>query len=131
MTGSSASDARELLSDLLATFRDAREPSAPAERLWTEAAPRFRSRLGGPEHLAHLFGNPAWAPLMGHASAEIEAWDELDGAARATVRVVASDGAVVRYVASLSRPRGGGDGSQSSESDWRISGLVRAELADA
>ncbi len=116
-------DPQALLQEVLAAFHRARDPDAPAARLWQVATPRFRSRLGGPEHLADLFGNPAWAPLLGHASAEIEDFDAIEGAARATLRVEARDGTVVRYLASLARDADG--------TTWRISGLVRAELADA
>ena len=116
-------DPQALLQDVLVTFRAGSDPAAPAARLWEVATPRFRSRLGGPEHLADLFGNPAWAPLLGHASAEVEGFDAIEGAARATLRVEARDGTVVRYLASLARDADG--------TTWRISGLVRSELADA
>jgi hypothetical protein len=118
-----SADPRALLEELSAAFGDGADPGAPAAWLWRVATPRFRSRLGGPEHLEHLFGNAAWAPLLGHAGAEVESLDTIDGAARATLRVEARDGAVVRYLASLTRDA---DGAR-----WRVSGLVRAELADA
>jgi hypothetical protein len=116
-------DPRALLDAVLAAFRDGDDPATPAARLWDVATPRFRSRLRGPEHLADLFANPAWAPLLGHRSADVESFDAIDGAARAALRVEARDGTVVRYLASLARDADGGS--------WRVSGLVRAELADA
>jgi len=116
-------DPEALLQEVLAAFHRARDPGAPAARLWEVATPRFRSRLRGPEHLADLFGNPAWAPLLGHERAEVESIDAIEGAARATLRVAGRDGTAVRYLASLARDADG--------TTWRISGLVRAELADA
>jgi hypothetical protein len=116
-------DPRALLQEVLAAFHGAHDPGVPAARLWEVATPRFRSRLRGPEHLTDLLGNPAWAPLLGHARAEVETLDAIEGAARATLRIEARDGTVVRYLASLARDAEG--------TTWRISGLVRAELADA
>ena len=143
-------DPRALLEALLLRFAQASDPREPATALLSVAAPRFASRAGDAEHLAHLFGNAAWAPLLGHASAEIRELEVLDDAARATVRVRAADGTTVSYLASLRRgvpagPRRGdpGDGSapdgsatdgsaaDGSVAVWRVTGLVRSELADA
>lgn len=115
--------ARALLEELLEVFRAGETPEPPAAFLWQAATPRFRARLGGPDHLAQLFVNPAWAPLLGHASSDVEAFETIEGAARATLRIDPEDGATVRYLASLARDADG--------ATWRISGLVRAELADA
>lgn len=116
--------AEELLLEVLAAFRDASDPREPAGRLWQAASPRFRSKLGGPDHLARLFGNPAWAPLMRHAAARPLSLERIDRAARATVEVTAADGTQVRYLASLLQA---GD---ADDDGWQVSGLVREELAD-
>jgi len=138
-------DPGELLASLLRRFAEADDPHAPATALLSVAAPRFASRAGDAEHLAHLFGNAAWAPLLGHAAAEIGEVEVLDDAARATVRVRAADGTTVSYLAPLRRgvpagPPGDGPGDGSapdgsatdgSAAVWRVTGLVRSELADA
>lgn len=116
--------ARDLLLDVLATFREASDPREPAGRLWRAASPRFRSKLGGPDHLERLLGNPAWAPLLRHVVAQPTSLERIDRAARATVEVVAADGTTVRYLASLLQ---GGDADDDA---WQLSGLVREELAD-
>ena len=144
-------DPRALLEALLLRFAQASDPREPATALLSVAAPRFASRAGDAEHLAHLFGNAAWAPLLGHAAAETGEVEVLDDAARATVRVRAADGTTVSYLASLRRgvpagPPGDGSAPDGSATDgsaadgsvadgsaavWRVTGLVRSELADA
>lgn len=125
-----AATAHHALATLLAAFRsndgadDPPDPSVPAARLWEASTARFRSKLGGPGHLADLFGNPAWAPLLGHRSATVDDVRVIEDAARAEVLVHAHDGAAVRYLASLVRT------SDPADPAWRLSGLVRAELAD-
>ena len=128
-------DPRELLEALLRRFAEADDPHAPATVLLSVATPRFASRAGDAEHLAHLFGNAAWAPLLGHAAAEIGELEVLDDAARATLHVRAADGATVSYLASLRRDaldeaRRDGYGAGAGAA-WRVTGLVRSELADA
>lgn len=111
-----------LLHDLLAAFRTSTDPSVPAERLWQTASARFRSKLGGPDHLMHLFGNPAWQPLIAHTEASVERFDRIADTARATVRVTTQAGDEVHYLASMNQVR--------ERDAWQVSGLVRAELAD-
>lgn len=130
-------DPRALLDALLASFAGADGPHEPARALLSVASPRFASRVGDATHLAHLFGNAAWAPLLGHAAAEACEIAILGDAARATLRVRAADGTTVSYLASLRREelredacddaREGEDGGPC----WRLTGLVRSELADA
>ena len=125
-----AATAQRALETLVAAFRGSDgadhgpDPSVPAARLWEASTPRFRSKLGGPGHLADLFGNPAWAPLLGHRAATVDDVRVIEDAARAEVLVQPHDGAEVRYLASLVRS------SDPADRAWRLSGLVRAELAD-
>ncbi len=128
-------DPRELLQALLTRFRDASDPRDPARALLAVASSRFASRAGDATHLAHLFGNAAWAPLLGHASAEVGEIEVLDDAARATILVRAADGATVSYLASLRRDEPAearrDDQADGGGAVWRVTGLVRSELADA
>jgi len=128
-------DPGELLASLLRRFAEADDPHAPATALLSVAAPRFASRAGDAEHLAHLFGNAAWAPLLGHAAAEIGELEVLDDAARATLHVRAADGTTVSYLASLRRnalpDARHHDSGAGAGAVWRVTGLVRSELADA
>lgn len=120
-------DPRELLETLLARFADASGPHDPARALLSVAGPRFASRVGDASHLAHLFGNAAWAPLLGHATADVLEVDVLDDAARTTIRVHAADGTTVSYLASLRRH----DLRDDLRPRWQVTGLVRSELAGA
>lgn len=128
-------DPRELLEALLSRFARASDPLDPARALLSVATPRFASRAGDVTHLAHLFGNAAWAPLMGHAAARIGEVQVLDDAARARITVRAADDTTVSYLASLRRDDPGDDQGDdqgaSAGAAWRVTGLVRSELADA
>lgn len=135
MTPATESSIRAFLAELLAPFGEVDEAAgsavraAPATALWDVATPRFRSKLGGPEHLADLLGNPAWGPLVGHRSVDIAGVHVIDDAARAEATVTAGDGTTVRYLVSLVRSPATGDGEGGTPT-WRVSGLVRAELSD-
>lgn len=128
-------DPRKLLEALLTRFADASDPRDPARALLAVASPRFASRAGDATHLAHLFGNAAWAPLIGHASAQIGEVAVLDDAARVTIVVRAADGTTASYLASLRRDEAA-EAERDDQADgagdvWRVTGLVRSELADA
>lgn len=118
-------DPRALLEALMVRFSKADGPHDPARALLSVAGPRFASGAGDARHLAHLFGNPAWAPLLGHAAAEVGEIEVVDAAARATIRVRTADGTTVSYLASLRRD----DRRENGRPCWQVTGLVRSELA--
>lgn len=127
-------DPRALLEAILNSFATSTGTVAPALAVWSVASPRFAARLGDPGHLAHLFGNAAWQPLIGHREATIASLEQLGTAARATVRITARDGSSVSYLATLklmeakvAEAPGGGE----SKPAWLLTGLVRSELVDA
>lgn len=113
-----------VLTRLLASFRGG-EARPAADALLRVASSRLAGKLGGSAHLTHLFANPAWAPLLGHRSARVDGLDRIGDAARARIEVEAADGARVAYLASLRRVPG-----DAVEPAWRLTGLVREELAD-
>lgn len=117
-------DPTELLTRLLARFR-AGEARPAADALLRVADPRMTGKLGGVDHLTHLFANAAWAPLLGHRAARVGGLERIGDAARARVEVEAADGARVAYLASLRRAPG-----DAADRAWRLTGLVREELAD-
>jgi hypothetical protein len=112
------------LTRLLTAFQGG-EARAAADVLLRVADPKMTGKVGGAAHLAHLFTNPAWAPLLGHRSARVGGVERIGDAARARIEVEAADGARVAYLASLRR-------APEAEADvaWRLTGLVREELAD-
>lgn len=119
-----ARDPAETLRRLLATFEDG-EARPAAEALLRVAAPRLAGKLGGAAHLTHLFTNPAWAPLLGHRAARLGALERIHDAARARIEVEAADGTRVVFLASLRRAP-----DDAADPAWRLTGLVREELAD-
>lgn len=117
-------DATELLTRLLTSFRaGAARPAADA--LLRVADPRMTAKLGGTEHLTHLLQNPAWAPLLGHRAARVAGLERIGDAARARIEVEAADGTRMAYLASLRRAA-----DDAGDRPWRLTGLVREELAD-
>jgi hypothetical protein len=93
-----------------------------ARALLDVAAPRLAARLGDEKHLAHVLGNAAWAPLVGHRSADVGPEDRIGDAARLRVEVRTEHGASVAYLASARR---------DADGVWRFTGLVREELASS
>lgn len=112
------------LTRLLTAFQGG-EAHAAADALMRVAAPRLTGKLRGATHLTHLFANPAWAPLLGHRSARVGDLERIGHAARARIEVEAADGARVAYLASLTRAP-----DDAADPVWRLTGLVREELAD-
>lgn len=92
-----------------------------ARSLLDVAAPRLAARLGDEHHLAHVLSNAAWAPLVGHRRAAIGPEERIGDAARMRIEVETEAGDHVAYLASARH-----DGSTGA---WRLTGLVREELA--
>lgn len=91
-----------------------------ARALLDVAAPRLATRLGDEDHLAHVLDNPAWAPLVGHRSADVGPEERIGDAARLRIEVRTERGDRAAYLASARQDVGGA---------WRLTGLVREELA--
>lgn len=91
-----------------------------AAKLHAAATPRFRSRVGSPADLARHLRNPLNAPLLGHAEAVPGEPERIADAARQRVAVVTPEGERAAYLLSSKRDEDG---------NWRVSGLVREEVA--
>jgi hypothetical protein len=113
------SDAAARLAPVLSAFARG-DLRAAARALLDVAAPRLAARLGDEDHLAHVLGNPAWAPLVGHRSAEVGPEERIGDAARLRIEVRSARGEPAAYLASARRDAGGA---------WQVTGLVREELA--
>jgi hypothetical protein len=112
-----SSGPERLLADVLTALRNGPDDGAAA--LWSALAPRARAPLGDPANARRALANELLAPLVGHARADVEAWDRLGDAARTRVAVSGGPGGTATYLVSARR---GGDGA------WRISGLRRDDL---
>jgi hypothetical protein len=89
------------------------------------ASDRMRGLIGDQAAFSRALGNSANAPLLGHASARLEALDRDGDSARAAVVITAAGGSAVRYTIALKRQvRGDRRGC------WLLSGIARegAEL---
>jgi hypothetical protein len=106
-----------LLVDVLTALRTG--PEAGAAALWSALTPRARAPLGDPAGTKRALGNELLAPLVGHALAEVEAWDRRADVARTRVTVSGGPGGAAAYLVSA---RYGDDGA------WRLSGLRRDDL---
>jgi hypothetical protein len=106
-----------LLEGVLAALRTGREAGAAA--LWSALTPRARAPLGDPAGTRRALANELLAPLVGHARAEVEAWDRRADVARTRVTVSGGPGGTATYLVSSRR---GDDGS------WRLGGLRRDDL---
>lgn len=108
--------------DLLAALGSAPDAATAAEALAAVAAPRFLGRVGGERHLARLLDvHPAYVPLVGHAGVAFDACERIDDAARLGFAVRDAAGDAAPYLLSMVR----------REDGWRVTGLVRRELAGA
>ncbi len=115
-------DPTALVRRLLAAFEQG-DAGRAAAALLRVADASMAGRLGGEAHLVHVLGNPAWAPLLGHRASRLGPVQRIDRAARVRLEVDTPSGARVGYLASLRRTEPDGP--------WRLTGLVREELADA
>lgn len=89
------------------------------------ATERVVGSAGDQDDLARVLGNPLYAPLVDHVDARRGEAVRIEGSARLEVTTVGEAGEETRYLFSLARaPRG-------EQVRWRVTGLVRAERADA
>ena len=121
-----ASSPEALVLSLLRGFAAATSPRDPAKALFEAGSDRFRRSVGDVDHVAHLFTNALWSPLLGHSHGRILDLDVIAGAARATIEVVPSScEGTVRYLVTM-QPTPNADGATR----WSITGFTGADRLD-
>lgn len=106
-----------LVEALLAALRDGLDAGATA--LWAALTPRARAPLVDLDGVRRALANELLSPLVGHAWAQVGAWERADGVARTRVSVRGADDEAATYLLSSRREADGA---------WRISGLRRDDL---
>ena len=113
-----------MLAALLAALRSGPDDGAAA--LWGSLTPRARGPLGDLAGARRALGNELLSPLVGHAAAEVDAWELRGDVARTHVRVVTDPArapsgrrATALYLVSARR---------DAEAGWRLTGLRRDDL---
>ena len=113
-----------MLATLLAALRSGRDAGAAA--LWAALTPRARGPLGDVDGARRALGNELLAPLVAHASADVEPWELRGDVARTHLRVVgatarAPSGQAVTALYLVSA-------RHDAETGWRLTGLRRDDL---
>ena len=113
-----------MLATLLAALRSGREAGAAA--LWAALTPRARDPLGDADGAHRALGNELLAPLVAHASADVDPWELRGDVARTHVRVVgdparAPSGQAVAALYLVSA-------RLDAVTGWQLTGLRRDDL---
>jgi acetyl-CoA acetyltransferase len=113
-----------MLAALLAALRSGRDDGAAA--LWAALTASARAPLGDVDGTRRALGNELLAPLVGHASVEIDPWERRGDVARTHLRVAgdparAPSGEATSALYLVSARRDAATG-------WRLTGLRRDDL---
>lgn len=116
----------QLIDALLERLRAAGDAPTAAAELAAVATDRLLGAAGGKDHLAHVLShNPLYAPLWEQQAARRRSTQRIGESARVEVSVTGPGGEESVYLLSVARRPAG------ERSPWRVTGLVRAERADA
>lgn len=95
-------------------------PSSGSAVLWKLSTPRFRSGLGGCEHLQQILGNDLFRPLTAYRLACRGPLEHLNHSARQRLEFESAEGDRCAFLFALTLALGG-----EQEGCWLVSGIER------